>query len=789
MTDRALDIAIGDSRLQKRWHNKQLLWSDLVKRLSKPTRTQETMAEYKAMSKEQKAKIKDVGGYVAGYCKNGNRSDVLHRSCITLDADSVVSDIWADWQDLYGNAALIYSTHTHTADNPRYRLIIPADRDMSPDEYQACSRRIADTLGMDNFDESTHQPQRLMYWGSCSRDAEYIFDECKGELISVDTVLATYHDWRDISAWPTNSKLPNDIKKSAKKQSDPLEKSGLIGAFCRAYYPIQTAIEKFVPEYEPCEGGRYTYTEGSAAAGVVIYDDKFSYSNHATDPASCQLCNAWDLVRIHKFGVADEDAKEDTPVPNLPSYKKMAEMAAADGKVKIELVKALKEEAETDFTAEEESEDAQAWRTHLKVTSKGGLEQSIHNAVVVLTEDPALKGCIAYDEMRSSIITVKNLPWRKIQGKWSEWNDTDDAALRYYMESLGLAGKDRLYDAVNNVALQNRIHPVKDFIEEAAWDGVPRVEELFIKYLGAADTEYTRTISRKTLTAAVARIYNPGVKFDYMLTLRGKQGAGKSSLMRRLAGEWFSDSMTTMQGKESFEQLQGVWIMEIGELASMKKSDIETIKCYLSKTSDRFRPAYARRTQDFPRQCIFVATTNEALFLRDMTGNRRFWILDLPNAKEDEWQKLTDAEIPQIWAEAKHYYDNGEQLYLNSKMEAVAQKVQEQFMEEDSRLGIIEDYLDRLLPEEWATMDLPERRDWLAGSTQGTVRRTKVCTMEIYCEALCRNPDKVDTYELKCINQIMTRLNEWKYQGDRRARFPLYKQQRYYLYDEEAIYE
>ena len=779
--DRTLDIAIGQGRQSKNWKNKKMLWSELVERLSKPTRTQETEAEYKAMNKEARSKAKDVGGFVAGYCNKGNRSDVRHRSCITLDADSVVSDIWEDWKDLYGNAACIYSTHSHTAEAPRYRLIIPTDREMTPDEYQAVSRRIAETLVMDNFDDSTHQAQRLMYWGSCSRDATYIFEINDGPFISVDMVLGTYVDWKDMSAWPTNSKLPDNIKKSAIKQKDPLEKNGLIGAFCRAYFPIQDAIAEFIPVYEPTHDGRYTYTEGSAAAGVVIYDDRFSYSNHATDPASCQLCNAWDLVRIHKFGSMDTDTKSDTMPMNLPSYKAMSEFASQDTKVKAQLFSDKKQEAMADFETQDTTEDDTSWASKLKVTAKGGLEQSIGNAVIVLTNDPELKNRIAYDEMRANIIVTADLPWRKIGNKkWSEWTDTDDAALRLYMEQIGIQGKDRIFDAVNNVAMRNKIHPVRDFVEQVEWDGKPRVESLFIRYLGASDTTYTRTVTRKTLTGAIARIYNPGVKFDYTLTLRGRQGVGKSSILHKLAGEWFSDSITTMQGKESFEQLQGVWIMEVGELASMKKSDIETIKGFLSKTNDRFRPAYARRTQDFPRQCIFIATTNETLFLRDQTGNRRFWVLDLPDTPREQWADLTDAEVHQIWAEAKYYYDNGETLYLDTEMEKEAARIQESFMEEDSRVGIIEDYLERDLPKEWANMDLLDRRDWLASDCIGTEKRTRVCTMEIYCEALGRSPDKVDSYELKMIGQLMSRFTGWHSQGGKIMRTKLYKRQRYY---------
>ena len=786
MQNRTLDLAVGTSRTAKIWKNKKFTWQTLVERLREPTRTQETAAEYAAMPKDQRAAIKDVGGFVAGYCDGGNRTKVRFRSCLTLDADSVHTDIWEDWQDLYGNAACLYSTHTHTPEAPRLRLIIPTDRDMTPDEYQAVSRRVADTLGMDNFDESTHQTQRLMYWPSCSRDAEYVFEVCEGDLLSVDATLATYVDWHDMSAWPTNSGLPAELKKTKEKQQDPLTKPGLIGAFCRAYFPIQTAIEEFIPSYEPCDGGRYTYTEGSAAAGVVIYDDRFSYSNHATDPASCQLLNAFDLVRVHKFGALDSEVKENTPPASRPSWRAMSDFCKDLDPVRVELHKERMAEVRDSFSdiTEDETDD---WSKLLKITNKGALVQSIDNIKIVLTHDPVIKGRIAYDEMGHREVAVDDLPWEKLPKGQSfrRWQDHDDAALRYYLERIGLQGKDRIYDAVDIVSHENRVHPVKQFIEAVKWDGVKRIEQLLVTYLGAADTEYTRTVTRKTLVAAVARIYEPGCKFDYILSLKGKQGIGKSSILRRIAGDWFSDSLVSMSGKEAFEQLSNVWIMEIGELASMKRSEIENVKNFLSAQDDKYRPAYARRVNEFKRQCIFVATTNEAYFLRDKTGNRRFWVVECNRQHPKTWDEITDDEVHQIWAEAKAYYDKGEKLYLNAKLEAIAREIQESFTEEDPQIGVIEDYLSKLLPENWSELELFERRDWLKGvnndKNPGVLKRTTVCAKEIYCEALGQNPDKATIQELRPINDILTnRFPEWRKEPKERTRIPHYGLQRFY---------
>jgi len=778
--DRPLDIAQGNSRKTKTWKNESALWSDLLERMKTPTRTSESVAEYKVMSRDRQSEVKDCGGFIGGYCNDGSRTDVRHRSVLCLDADYADKDLWDDWKLLFDCAAAVYSTHKHTPEKPRLRFVVPLSRNVTPDEYQALGRKVAADLGIDKFDDTTYQPSRLMYWPSCSRDGEYVFDYVDAPFLEPDSVLAQYHDWHDVSSWPMSSRQAEIIRKSGTKQGDPLTKGGIVGAFCRTY-DIHEAIAQFIPTYMPCDDGvRYTYTEGSTAAGVVTYDGKFSYSHHGTDPASGQLLNAFDLVRVHKFGEMDIDADPSKPVTSRPSYKAMTQLVTEDNRVKAQLVSDRMAEAHVEFDALDEPSDDK-WKEQIKITDKGVIAMTIENVVVILRNDPALKGRLALNELEHSVVVRKSLPWREVKGD-SQWVDADDAALRYYLErTYGISSKDKIFDAVNVVAGENAFHPVKQYLATCKWDGVPRLDTLLVDYLGADDTEYVRAVTRKTFCAAVARIYNPGCKFDQMLTIQGRQGAGKSSLVAKMGGEWFSDTFSTLQGKEAYEQIMGVWIMEVGELAGMRKAEAETIKLYISKQSDRFRPAYGRRIQDFPRQCIFVGTTNETEFLRDTTGNRRFWIVDTPNEPRlSVWDDLTPDVVRLVWGEAVDAYKQGEGLFLTGALEVEARRVQSDYEEENPKVGIVAKYLERLLPEGWENLDMYTRRQWLETDAKGAVKRQVVCNIEIWTEALGNSPDKFDRYALREVREIMNALPEWQRAKKGRTLIEPYGQQRYY---------
>lgn len=786
--DGSFVISVANSRHSMSWKNTEVLWSELVRKLSQTTRTPETYADYQKMSKKDQGNVKDVGGFVGGSLKGGRRKAdaVGWRQLVTLDADFVKGDFWSIVEMMFDYACAAYSTHSHRNDKQKMRLVIPLSRSVSAEEYVAISKRIAADLGIDMFDDTTYQPHRLMYWPSTSSDGEYLFHVQDAEWLNPDDVLARYNDWRDPLEWPESSRQKQVQKRMADKQGDPHEKPGMVGAFCRAY-SIEEAIQKFLPEvYSLHSEGRYTFNEGSTAGGLVLYDDgKFAYSHHGTDPCSGLLVNSFDLVRIHKFGVMDEDAKEGTPISRMPSTVAMVKLAQNDGWVKQLLVSERLQDAEFDFEdelpeddqTEAKTETNSKWMQKLTIKKDGSFEDSRTNILLILENDPNLKGKFALNEFAQRALVKGDLPWRKKEGPKDFFNDYDEAGLRNYLERVyGISSALKTQDALAQVFHSHKFHPVRDYLNSLIWDGVERLDTLLVETLGAEDTELNRSITRKTFVAAVARVMDPGCKMDYMLTLVGAQGLGKSSLFGKMGGEWFSDSLTGVTGKEAYEQLQGAWIVEMGELSATRKADVESIKHFLTKRVDRFRVAYGRHVTDFPRQCIFVGTTNDVEFLRDHTGNRRFWVMPVGRRTvKRPWSELTQQEVDLIWAEAVQRYKDGEQLYLPKELEEIMWEIQRGHSEESPLMGPIVEHLERLVPENFNEMSMQERREFFDDTfdlgQKGTIKRDRVCALEIWIEVFNGRPEKFPMLERREINAVLKNLPGWKpYDGNASGR-------------------
>ena len=779
MNDKDLNISIGSNRWSTSWPASRMKWSEFCARLETPIRGIETLGEYLKMTKAEQDNRKDVGGFVGGVIEGLRRKvgNVRSRDLITLDLDNIpagkTQEILSAVQNL-GCAAAVYSTRKHRSAAPRLRVIIPTDRTMTVEEYEPVCRRVAKLIGINFCDPTTFELNRLMFWPSACLDSEYVHEVYDAPFLSVDSILRMYGDWHDASQWPTAEGEKAAQTRLVAKQQDPTTKDGIVGAFCRTY-TIREAMEKFLPGmYTQAQSDdRYTYTGGSTSGGAIIYDgDRWMYSHHATDPCSGQLVNAFDLVRLHMFGDKDEAVKPNTPANKYPSFSMMVELARKDGDVSRLLAKERQEKAAEAFAgvdlsaiATDDSPD-ENWKDQLTVTQNGAYQKTINNLALILKYDPNLKDKIVTDEFAGCGLAVGSLPWDNNATK-RRWTDTDDAGVLWYMETYyGIPSKDKLIAALAIVGGQHKINEVRDYLYGLKWDGVHRLDTVFIDYLGADDNVYTRAVARKSLVAAVARAVIGGVKYDYMPILAGPQGLGKSTLLATLGKNWFSDSLTTFEGKDAAEMLQGTWINEIGELNAMNKYETAAVKQFLSKRVDIYRAAYGRRTEEHPRRCVFFGTSNDAEFLRDYTGNRRFWPIDVgENASKLSVFDDLPGQVDQIWAEAVMYWRLGEQLYLTGEAERLAQEAQEAHREASGWEGMIMDFLEKEVPFSWDKMDISERKMFLNGNAktdEPLYPLDKVCVMEIWVECIGGDQRYLKPQDRTKINNILRRIPGWE---------------------------
>ena len=772
---RDLKIAIGNSRQARFWSNKTMSFEDICDRLKTPMRTTETAEEYARLPKSRRDEIKDRGGFVGGHLKDSLRKagNVVCRSLWTPDLDNATPELVAALKERLNFKCVVYSTHSHTPQSPRLRIVAPFARDVSSDEFTAISRFMASEIGIGMFDECSFIPNQLMYWPTCPSNGEYVCEVFEGDALEPDAILSEHPNWRDCSLLPTTSRESKAGEPKGKVQEDPLSKKGIVGAFCRTYC-ITNAMETFLSEiYAPSAmEGRYDYIAGESTAGVVVYEDKWAYSHHATDPACGMLLNAFDLVRVHRFGNGDANK----------SFSQMSSFALEDEKVKLLLTQERMTEANNEF------QEGEAWMKQLKYGKGAILENSVWNLALILQNDPDFAG-FAFNELAGRVQITGRLPWDRPEGNLF-WREADTAQIKALIDSRYLPFSTRNHDvAFAKVADDRHFHPIRDYLAALPdWDGKKRVESLFIDYLKADDTEYVRTVTRKAFAAMVARIYRPGVKFDSVPVLDGEQGIGKSTIVKDLVSpEYYSESLslTDMDDKSGAEKRQGFWVVEIGELAGMKKADIEKVKAFLSTADDKYRPSYGKTVESHPRQCVIIATVNgERGYLRDITGNRRFWIIKLHQQKQRKKWDFDKSFRDQFWAEAKAICESGEKLYLEGEILDVAEAAQREAMEVDERIGMVEEYLAILLPEDWETKDLYERRNFLDSSSaitseKGSAVRASVSNAELWCECFGRSLQDLKPTDSYAIAALMAQIPGWE-RSPERAKQAIYGRQRLY---------
>lgn len=773
-----MQISTASSHKATTWHNETMTWEEFKTRVKTPKISEITRPEYDKLSKEEQTAIKNAGAFVGGCLIDGLRKKggVESRSMITLDIDSAPADIITRLKTI-PDTYLAYTTFKSLPTKPRVRVLIPLKDDIREAEYEPLTRFYTKKYGLLEYcDRLCFRATQLMFFPCYPKDVDPVFVEHEAKPLDARGFLsAEVEDWEDVRSWPLQEG-ERQARISQSKAEDPLNKQGPIGDFCRCY-SIREAISTFLPDvYEETDKeNRYHLKGASSPAGVLVYDDKFLYSHHEHDPGAMQLLNAFDLVRVHLFGDLDADYKGDD-VTKAPSYKKMMDLVAKDRGVKRYALAECRKE----FTAiTDPMERIEATRTKAKSfaanieglerDNRGNVKNSIGNISTIIEADELLQ-CIRYDLFADNFVIQDRdslLPWAH---EGEDWCETDLSCLSIYISKIyGVSSTNNVFVALQGTVRDKRaFHPVREYFENLPeWDGVSRAENILIKYLGAEDSEYTKAVTRLMLKAAYGRIIEPGIKFDYLVTLVGPQGIGKSTLPRLLGRKWYSDSLTItdMKDKTGAEKLKGNWIMEVSELSGMRRTDNETIKGFLSRNVDNYRPSYGHTTVKYPRQCILIGTSNEERgFLSDTTGNRRYLLVRVKGGIPPEGWDLTPDILDQIWAEVVYKYaDNYGDLYMPRDLLREVSTLQNEFVEADDREGIVQAYVDMPVPPNFKDKKFGERNDYLGGNSKDFKHsdlkpRDEISIIEVWTEALGGDSSRLDRANSLTIRRILTRL-------------------------------
>lgn len=394
----------------------------------------------------------------------------------------------------------------------------------------------------------------------------------------------------------------------------------------------------------------------------------------------------------------------------------------------------------------------------------GTIKKLITNLKIAVNSEPAYSG-IAFNEFTQEITDGKE-----------PINDHFVNEVRLWAERKTLKNfsKDDVLTALGSLAHQKSYHPVKNMIERTPWDKQPRAETLFIDYIGVEDNEYTRAVAKKWLTGAVKRIYEPGCKFEVVPVLQGAQGLGKSTVASKLGGEYFTDSLKGLgKSKDDYQLLIGTWIVELGELSSMKSTDTDTMKNFISASFDKIRLPYDRITQKWKRTVAFIGTTNPDQYLSDFTGNRRFFPLPSKNKPTKSVFELDDTTIQQIWAEAYIFYKNGVKPYIDKTdpqdiiVETIAEEYRKEATEYSTAMSDIQDYLEMTIPKNWYSLNSWEKRIYFLkyqdGEVEGEEPITKTSVKEIMTVVMkVENSDRNEKSISKKVKLFMDHAEGWE---------------------------
>lgn len=749
--DHEFEITTAPNRDSRHWTRSTVTWGEILEWMQSPAKTKACGNYVLGVFGVTTVRHKEPGGSISDPCTNMHRTKVAveYRSALTLDVDYPKPNFLEVVKRELGCAALIHTTYSSTPEEPRYRLIIPLSRDVSPDEYHTAAAAIMQLLGEKQFDEGSVQPERYMFRPSEQKKGFFSFLELGGPAADVEELLANFK--QDLSDIPA--------PKAGRSKRDPFGIEGTVGAFNRAYERMEDLIAEYDLPYEDAGTDRWQLVGATAAAGMSLVAPGLVFSHHANDPAYGQTCSAFDLARLHMFGMLDENTNAKTPVNRLPSTLAMQEMATQDMRVMMEV---LGDDFSTELEATDEAISQSDWRLGFSVDSKTGVPRDIiHNWDLIANNDPALQG-LYYNELSLAIESDRDLPWREVTEDRRTFDAGDRSSLAMHIERAYALRPARAYldDIVSDKARNRRVNPVRDYLDGLVWDGKPRVETCLP---GVRATPFTRLAARKSITAAVARMYEPGVKWDHMLVFYGLEGLGKSYWVEKMS-RGYSAPLGKIGDKDTLLIMQRSWIITADEGHSLRKADFDAQKEFLTRTADVFRAPYEREVAVHKRHGVIWGSTNDDVFLRRQEGNRRFLIVKTED--KVDFEALTPEYVDQVWAEALTLYRAGEQLWLTDEEGALAATHREAFTEEDALSGIIQEYVDTKVPDDWEHLSPMDRQMWLMNSGDGmtplgTNNIDQVCSVQIWTEAMGRRYGDHKRVDLLEINTALKQIPGW----------------------------
>lgn len=745
MTDYA--IATAPKKDSALWTQGRITWAELIEMVKSP------------------AGRKECGNYVLGTLRGTRRSKntIVSRDVLTLDVDHADEDFLMTLEAaLPGVRYIAHTTFSSTPEAPRWRILMDLPRPVKPDEYMALADDVMDHVGRHYFDPGSNQPERYMFKPASADPTTYQQAVVAGSPLDADKFLDE-HDW-DLSdrEAPTKSRF----------KKDPFELGGVVGAFNRAYN-FEEAIAEFELPYEHVSEDRWHLVDARAEAGLSVISEGLVFSHHTTDPAWGHACSAFDLVRLHRFGDLDEKSNDQTPVNRLPSHMAMAELASTLPRVVAELIGSdFTEELEADLAAAEADADTK-WVTRLSFDKNGNALNNVDNRDLIIKFDPLFK-LITRNNLTYDYELKGDLPWRTLDSfDGAQITPTDEEELREHLERKYKlkVSKEMLTGMILRVSARRAFHPIRDYLDSLVWDGKKRLEDCLP---GVVRSDYTARVARLVFCGAVARAYDPGVKFDHTLVLQGGESVGKTHWCERMANGW-SSTLGPLDSADTVTACHRSWIVIADEGFNLRQADMNRQKEFLTKTTDLYRMPYAPRHVERKRGFVFWSTTNDPAFLRDEEGNRRY--LPVACVGDVDFDVVTQDYVDQVWAEAIVLYRAGESLFLERAELKELKEVQKQFTEEDALAGLIVEYLDTLVPEGWDDMSPAERYSWRmdretdALVAEGTERITKVCTQMIWCEMQGARQGSHRRQDLAPIAKALRRLPGWSTIGTTRFKF------------------